>query len=86
MHFVTTKRPEYTLFCMSPSERFAIGLDEHQVVSFFVRGPAKEWQLARRWDGGQFSHTAFMAALRSREEPNDPLELLALLPPELPSL
>jgi hypothetical protein len=71
---------------MSPSERFALGLDERQVVSFFVRGAAGDWQVARRWNSAQYSHTTFMAALRQRDEPADPLELLRLLPPELPAL
>lgn len=83
MYFVTVKRPEYVLFCMSPSERFALALDEHQVVHFFVRGAAKEWQLAHKWNSKDYSHTTFMVALRDREEPADPKELLQLLPAAL---
>lgn len=83
MYFVTTKRPEFVLFCMSGSERCALGLDEHKVVHFFVRGPAKDWQLMHKWNAQEFSHTAFMVALRDRDEPADPKELLQLLPAAL---
>lgn len=83
MYFVTTKRPEFTLFCMSASERCALGLDEHQVVHFFVRGPAGDWQLVRTWNAKDYSHTAFMAGLRDRDEPVDPTELLKVLPAAL---
>jgi hypothetical protein len=83
MYFVTVKRPEYVLFCMSPSERFALGLDEHQVIHFLVRGPAKDWQVTHTWSAKDFSHTTFMVALRDRDEPTDPKELLQLLPAAL---
>jgi hypothetical protein len=83
MHFVTVKRPEFVLFCMSPSERCALGLDERHVVHFFVRGPSRDWQLVRTWSSSDYSHTAFMASLRERDEPADPMELLQLLPATL---
>jgi hypothetical protein len=80
MYFVTTKREGYILFCMSPNERFALGLTEDQTVRLFARNPAGEWETLHEWKGADYSHTAFMAALRHRDEPDDPRELLALLP------
>lgn len=83
MYFVLAKRPQYTLFCMSPSERFAIGLTEGMVVHLLVREAQGAWQVLRQWQAAEYSHTAFMAALRNREEPGDPTQLLELLPPHL---
>jgi len=83
MYFVLTKRPEYVLFCMSPSERFAVGVSEHRVVHLLVPDPGGAWQVLREWNAEEYSHTAFMAQLRNREEPDDPEQLLALLPPNL---
>lgn len=84
MYFVLTKRPGYVLFAMTPSERFAIGLaDDQATAHLFARRGDGTWQIAREWKTADFSHTAFMAALRRREEPQDLSEWLALLPAEL---
>ncbi len=82
MYFVTTKQQPYTLFCMTPSERFAVGLLEDGTVHLLARG-ARDWEVLRQWSGAQYSHTAFMAAMRHRDEPATAEELLGLLPPDV---
>jgi len=81
MYFVTTKLAPYTLFCMTPSERFAVGLLEDGTVRVLAR-QGENWKVLHQWNGSRYSHTAFMAALRNREEPATAEELLGLLPPE----
>jgi hypothetical protein len=83
MYFVTSKHPAYVLFAMTPSERAAVGLTEKHVVHLLIRDPDGAWTLRREWDGNRFSHTELMAALHYRDEPEDPEQLLDLLPPEL---
>lgn len=83
MHFVTTRRPDYVLFTMSPSERFALGLTEKQQVRLFVRDPQGDWALLHEWDGARYSHTEFMASLHRVREPDDPKDVLKYLPPEV---
>ena len=84
MYFVLTKRPGYVLFAMTPSERFAIGLgDDQATVHLFARAGDGKWQVVHEWNAAAFSHTAFMAALRPREEPQDLSEWLELLPANL---
>ncbi len=82
MYFVTTKHPDYVLFCMTPSERAAIGLTEKHVVHLLARDGAS-WKVAREWPGSTYSHTDFMVALGDVEEPADPFELARYLPPQL---
>ncbi|MCX8073507.1 MAG: hypothetical protein N3C12_13825 [Candidatus Binatia bacterium] len=84
MFFVTTKHPDYVLFAMTPSERAAIGVTEKQEVHLLSRAAARTpWQVFAKWDGRQFSHTDFMVAWHHREEPQDPRDLLAVLPEQL---
>jgi hypothetical protein len=80
MYMVTTKREGYVLFCMTPSERAAIGLTEKQLVHLLARDANNNWVVLREWSAGKYSHTDFIAALHHRDEPADPRELLALLP------
>jgi hypothetical protein len=82
MYFVTTKRDGYILFSMSPSERFAVGLTEGQRVHLLERS-GNEWKTLRDWPMSDYSHTAFMTALRHREEPATASEWVALLPENL---
>jgi hypothetical protein len=85
MYFVTINRPGYILFSATPSERAAIALTDQQVVHFLVRDPAgKEWKVVRTWKVTDYSHTDFMSALHHADEPDDPQQLLALLPANLP--
>ena len=83
MYFVTTKNAEYVLFCMTPSERAAVGLTEHGAVHLLARGTADAWQKLREWPATEFSHTEFMVALGKVDEPADPRGLLQYLPAKL---
>lgn len=84
MYFVTTKRPEYVLFCTTPSERAAVGLTEKQVVHLLVRSTGAEtWRVLREWNADAYSHTEFMAQLRDVGEPADPRQLVEFLPAHL---
>ena len=81
MYFVTTKRAPYTLFSMTPSERFALGLLEDGTVHLLARR-GDDWEPFHQWRSARYSHTEFMAALRYRNEPATAEELLKLLPPD----
>jgi len=79
MYFVTSKRPGYVLFAMTPSGRGAIGLTDGQVVQVFERERGGEWRVLREWKVTDRSHTDIMIALGEHEEPADPKQLLELL-------
>jgi hypothetical protein len=83
MYFVTTKHADYVLFCMTPSERAAIGVTEKHTVHLLQRGGDDVWQVVREWPVAEYSHTDLMAALGGVSEPADPLELVRFLPPHL---
>lgn len=83
MYFVTTKRPGYVLFSMTPSERFAVGLSEERMVHLLERTGDRDWKVLREWPAATYSHTDFMAGLRERDEPASAGDLIALLPSEL---
>ncbi len=85
MYFVTTNHAGYVLFCMTPSERAAIGLTEKQIVNFLVRDSAQAWVVLHEWKASDFSHTDFLAALHHAEEPADPRRLLEVLPAHIRS-
>lgn len=82
MYFVSAKREGFVMFCMSPSERFAIGLTEEQNVRLLEQSGG-QWKTLREWPSADYSHTALMAGLRLREEPPGASEWLALLPERL---
>lgn len=85
MYFVTINRPGYVLFSATPSERAAIGLTDKQVIHFLLRDAAtKEWKVLRTWKAADYSQTDFMAALHHVAEPDDPRQLLDVLPANLP--
>lgn len=84
MYFVTTSRSGYVLFCMTPSERAAVGLTDDQIVRLLVRAsPAEQWRVLHEWSAKDYSHTDFMVALRDVSEPADPQQLLGFLPAHL---
>jgi hypothetical protein len=86
MYFVTTNRPGYVLFSMTPSERAAVGLTDKQSVHVLVREVATgDWAVAAEWSVKEFSHTELMAALHRADEPQDPLGLLEFVPERLRS-
>jgi hypothetical protein len=82
MYFVTSKRPGFVLFCMTPSGRAAIGLAEDRGVHLFRRSAEGGWQTLREWQAGSLSHTDLMLALGDHDEPADPAGLLDLVPKE----
>jgi len=79
MYFITSKKPGYVLFCMTPSGRAAIGLTEGQKVQLFERDGAGEWKVLKEWDGAEHSHTDIMIRLGECEEPADPKRLLDIV-------
>ena len=81
MYFITTNRAGYVLFCMTPSERAALGLTEKQEVQLLTRrSVGDEWTVLHAWKAADYSHTDFLTALHHRDEPADPKQLLDLLP------
>jgi hypothetical protein len=82
MYFVTTNRPGYILFSMTPSERAAVGLTEKQVIHLLTR-EGGAWKILREWNASEYSHTDFMVALHDAPEPSDPRQMLDLLPARL---
>jgi hypothetical protein len=80
MHFVTSKRAGFVLFCMTPSGRAAIGLGEDRRVHLFERRPDGTWHTLREWDGDTLSHTDLMLALGEHDEPPVAAGLLELVP------
>jgi hypothetical protein len=79
MYFVTSKRPGYVLFAMTPSGRAAVGLTEAQQVHLFERERGGEWRVLKEWNASERSHTDVMLALGEHDEPDDPKRLLDLL-------
>jgi len=81
MYFITTKRAGYVLFCLTPSERGAVGLTEKQEIHLLIRPQVGDgWRLAAQWPASQCSHTDFLLALHKVEEPVNPEGLLAFVP------
>ena len=69
MYFVTVKRPGFVLFCLTPSERAALGLaDDQRRVQLFARRGA-DWVLFREWTVDEHSHTDLMQRLAGVDEP-----------------
>lgn len=81
MYFVTMKRPGYALFATSPSGRLAAGVTEDQKRLHLLLRAGGEWTAVRDWPIVEFSHTELMLKLGGIAEPDDPGQLLALLPP-----
>jgi hypothetical protein len=78
VYFVTTKRPGYTLFCLTPSERAAIGVTDDQKRVHLLERAGAEWRIHRDWPVEEQSHTAFMSRLALVDEPATIDELLRL--------
>jgi hypothetical protein len=79
MYFVTIKREGYVLFCTTPSERAAV--TEQHIVHLLVRESSPDdWVVLAEWNGNEYSHTDFMAALHRHSEPADPRRLLEFVP------
>ncbi len=80
MYFVTSKHEGYALFCMTPSERAAIGVTMDQQQVHLLERADKSWRVRRSWSMSEHSHTEIMVRLGRVEEPPtlDELERLAL--------
>lgn len=78
MYFVTTKRPGYALFAMTPSERAAIGVTEDQKRVHVLTRSGAEWRIHREWPVEEQSHTQLMARLGQIDEPVSIDELVRL--------
>ena len=79
MYFVTSKRAGYALFCMTQSERAALGLtDDQQRVQLLERN-GKDWRVRHEWPVSERSHTDIMLQLGKRDEPATVDGLVALL-------
>jgi hypothetical protein len=79
MHFVTSKRAGYVLFCMTPSGRAAIGLTESREVHLLERAGDGAWRTLREWEPTAMTHTDLMLTLGDHEEPDDAVGLLDLI-------
>lgn len=78
MYFVTTKRPGYALFSMTPSERAAIGVTEDQKRVHLLAREGTAWRVRHDWPVEQHSHTELMARLALTDEPATVDELVHL--------
>lgn len=78
MYFVTTKRPGYALFCMTPSERAAIAVTDDQKRVHLLEHQGAEWRVRHDWPVEEHSHTELMTRLATLEEPATVDELVRL--------
>ena len=78
MYFVTTKRPGYALFCMTPSERAAIGVTDDQKRVHLLVHEGSEWRVLHDWPVEEHSHTELMTRLARVDEPSTVDELVRL--------
>ena len=79
MYFVTTKRPGYALFCMTPSERAAIAVTDDQTRVHVLERSGPEWRVAQDWSVAERSHTDIMTRLGDVAEPATAAELIKLI-------
>jgi hypothetical protein len=78
VYFVTTKRAGYSLFCLTPSERGAIGVTDDQRRVHVLERTGKDWRVVRDWAVEEHSHTDLMSRLAEVEEPASIDELVRL--------
>ena len=78
VYFVTSKRPGYALFSMTPSERAAIAVTDDQKRVHLLERVGRDWRVHREWPVEEQSHTAFMSRLALVDEPPTIDELLRL--------
>ena len=69
MYFVTTKRPGYALFCMTPSERAAFGVTDDQKRVHLLAHEGGQWQVRKDWGVDEHSHTEILVRLGAFDEP-----------------
>jgi hypothetical protein len=78
MYFVTTKRPGYALFCMTPSERAAFAVTDDQKRVHLLARDGKEWHVRQDWPVEEHSHTEILVRLGAVDEPATVDELARL--------
>ncbi len=78
MYFVTSKRPGYALFSMTPSERAAIGVTEDQKRVHLLERAGVDWRVVHDWAVEEHSHTELMTRLGPLDEPPTVGELARL--------
>jgi hypothetical protein len=78
MYFVTSKRPGYALFCMTPSERAAIAVTDDQKRVHLLARDGGTWGVRHDWAVEQHSHTDLMTRLGQVDEPPTIEELVRL--------
>jgi hypothetical protein len=78
VYFVTSKRPGYALFSMTPSERAAIGVTDDQKRVHVLERTAAGWRVHSDWPVEQRSHTELMIRLALVDEPATVDELVRL--------
>src|SRR5438552_1980429 len=69
VYFVTSKRPGYALFSMTPSERAAIAVTDDQKRVHLLERVGSEWRVCRDWPVEEHSHTELMTRLALVDEP-----------------
>jgi hypothetical protein len=78
MYFVTSKRPGYALFCMTPSERAAVAVTDDQRRVHLLARAEGGWRVIHDWPVEEHSHTELMTRLGAVEEPATVEELVRL--------
>ena len=78
MYFVTSKRPGYALFSMTPSERAAIGVTEDQKRVHLLERAGADWWIVHDWAVDEHSDTELMTRLGPLDEPATVAELARL--------
>jgi hypothetical protein len=78
VYFVTMKRPGYVLFCLTPSERAAVGLVDDQRRVQVLQRQGTDWTVVREWTVEEQSHTDLMRRLATVDEPATVDELVRI--------
>ena len=69
MYFVTTKRPGYCMFCVTPSERAAVALTDNQQQVHLLERTADGYTVRREVPVSEQSHTAIILRFGPHAEP-----------------
>lgn len=79
MYFVTTKRPGYALFSMTPRERAAIAVTDDQRRVHLLERTGTSWRVVHDWPVEERAHTDIMTRLAGVDEPATVAELVQLV-------
>jgi hypothetical protein len=79
MYFVTSKRPGYALFSMTPSERAAIALTDDQKRVHLLERTGTTWRVLQDWPVEERTHTDVMTRLGDVDEPATVAELVEVV-------